>query len=94
MVTSSVHADTLSVVACELFLLNTTGQFQSIVPFRTLGIPFDGPVVPTQSKGTLTGLRLACEIGPSILDRPFIFNFVELYPDTSEADEENVDGSG
>ena len=94
MVTSSVHADTLTVVACELFLLNTTGQLQSVVAFRTLGIPSDVPVVPSQSKATLTGLGLAREIGPSILDRPFVFNVVELYPNTSVTDEENVDGNG
>ena len=94
MVTSSVHADTLTIVACELLLLNTAGQLQSIVAFRTLGIPSDVPVVPSQSKGTLTGLGLAREIGPSILDRPFVFNVVELYPNTSVTDEENVDGNG
>ena len=93
MVTSSVHVDALAVVACELFLLNTTGQFQSVFLSRTLGIPFDGPVVPSQSKGALTSLGLACEIGPSILDRPFVFNVVELYPNTSVADEENVYGN-
>ena len=94
MVTSSVHADTFTVMACELLLLNTAGQLQSIVAFRTLGIPGDVPVVPSQSKGTLTGLGLAREIGPSILDRPFVFNVVELYPNTSVTDEENVDGNG
>ena len=94
MVTSSVHADTFTVMACELLLLNTAGQLQSIVAFRTLGIPSDVPVVPSQSKATLTGLGLAREIGPSILDRPFVFNVVELYPNTSVTDEENVDGNG
>ena len=94
MVTSSVHADTSTVMACELLLLNTAGQLQSIAAFRTLGIPSDVPVVPSQSKGTLTGLGLAREIGPSILDRPFVFNVVELYPNTSVTDEENVDGNG
>ena len=94
MVTSSVHADTFTVVACELFLINTAGQLQSIVAFRTLGIPGDVPVVSSQRKGTLTCLGLASEIGPSILDRPFVFNVVELYPNTSVTDEENVDGNG
>ena len=93
MVTSSIHADALAIVACELLLLNTAGQLQSIVSFGTLGISFDGPIVPSQSKGTLTGLGLACEIGPSIIDRPFLFNIVELNPNASMTDEENVDGN-
>ena len=36
-------------------------------------------------------MGLACEIGPSILDRPFVFNVVELYPNTSTTDEDDVD---
>ena len=93
IVTSSVHADAPAVMTCELLFFTTGSQLQSKFKSRTLGIPGDVPVVLSQNKGIPTGLGLSCEIGPSVVDCPFVHNIVELYPNTSTTDKENVYGN-